>query len=206
VPWHCHVLPAALVALIVGIWIGSDGTLEGWAVSWRSVRESAVLPLVTHMLTHGGWTHVLLNGAALLLLSGPIISRLGSPPVSWLRYMYIIVGSAISGAVLFLVLSRGETSMLGASGAVFGLVGTLARIHPSTGNAVPIRSHRTWAVLKFFFQNHLLLFFLLVIVAVLTGESAFVAWEAHFGGLLFGFFVAPLFLRRALGNREISGC
>jgi membrane associated rhomboid family serine protease len=150
------------------------------------------------MFAHGGLAHVLMNAAALLLLSGPLISRLGKPPVSWMRYIYLMLGSGTSGAILFLMLNRGEaSSMLGASGAVFGLLGTLARVHPSTGHAVPIRSRRTWLVARLFVQNHLILFALLAVVALLAGGSTLVAWQAHLGGLLFGFFAAPLFLQQS---------
>lgn len=202
VSWHSHVPPVALTILILAIWIGLDSRLTSWAVSWNALGRSGALPLIAHMVVHGGWAHVLMNAAALLVLSGPIISRLGAPPISWLRYLYVLVGSGLAGAVLFLMLNRGGTSMLGASGAIFGLVGTLARVHPSTGRAVPIRSARTWVVTKFFVQNHLALFALLAIMAILTGESAYLAWEAHLGGLLFGFFVAPLFLKRAIGEKR----
>ncbi len=196
VPWHAHVLPLGLAAILIGVWLGSDGRMASWAVSWPSLRQHPVLPLLTHMLAHGGLPHVLMNCAVLLILSGPLISRLGDPPVSWLRYLYLFVGSGISGAALFLLLNPGDTSsMLGASGAVFGLLGILARVHPSTGNAVPIRSSRTWLVAKFFVQNHLALFALLALIALLTGGAALLAWEAHLGGLLFGFFAAPVFLK-----------
>lgn len=196
VPWHAHVVPSTLAALLVGLWLISDGRMTSWAISWPMLDQNPVLPIFTHILAHGGVAHVLMNSAVLLLLSGPLISRLGKPPIAWLRYLYLMVGSGISGAALFLVLNHSETaSMLGASGAVFGLIGILARVHPSTGHAVPIRSPRTWMVVKFFVQNHLVLFALLAIIAFLSGGSALVAWEAHLGGLLFGFFVAPLFLK-----------
>ncbi|OBX17650.1 hypothetical protein A9995_15275 [Erythrobacter sp. QSSC1-22B] len=50
-------------------------------------------------------------------------------------------------------------------------------------------------VVKLFVQNHLVLFAVLAVIAFLSGGGALVAWEAHLGGLLFGFFVAPLFLK-----------
>ena len=194
VPWHAHVLPLGLSFLLVGIWLGSAGRMNSWAVSWPTLWQNPI-SLVAHMFAHGGLAHVTMNGGALLLLSGPLISRLGDPPLSWMRYLYLFIGSGLSGAVLFLILNpTGTASMLGASGAVFGLLGTLARVHPATGQAVPIRSRRTWMVAKFFVQNHLALFALLALIAFLTGGSALLAWEAHLGGLLFGFFVAPLFL------------
>jgi membrane associated rhomboid family serine protease len=123
-----------------------------------------------------------------------------------LRYAYLLVGSGLFGAAVFLTLNYGSpVSMLGASGAIFGLLGTLARIHPSTGRAVPIASRRTWLVVKLFIQNHVALFALLALIALLTGGAALVAWEAHLGGLLFGFFVAPLFLQHAaLGSSSDS--
>jgi membrane associated rhomboid family serine protease len=51
-------------------------------------------------------------------------------------------------------------------------------------------------VIKVFIQNHIALFVLLAVVAIFTGRSALVAWEAHLGGLLFGFFATPLYLPR----------
>ncbi|WP_082992800.1 rhomboid family intramembrane serine protease [Erythrobacter sp. QSSC1-22B] len=196
VPWHAHVAPLAIVVLLAGLWLGSDGQMASWAVSWQLLSRNPVLPIFTHIVAHGGLVHILMNSAVLLLLSGPLISRLGKPPIAWLRYLYLLVGSGVSGATFFLLLNNREAaSMLGASGAVFGLLGMLARIHPSTGNAVPIRSPRTWMVVKLFVQNHLVLFAVLAVIAFLSGGGALVAWEAHLGGLLFGFFVAPLFLK-----------
>jgi len=198
VPWHAYLVPLGLVAIIIGIWLALPTEVTGsWALSWNSLRQGQVLPLVLHLVAHGGWAHVGMNVAALVLLSGPLISRLGAPPLSWARYLYLFVGSGLSGAALFLLFHRDSASMLGASGAIFGLLGALARVHPSTGEAVSIRSPRTWSLFKLFAQNHLVLFALLVVVAVLTGRSVLVAWEAHLGGLLFGFFATPLYLPRS---------
>ena len=49
---------------------------------------------------------------------------------------------------------------------------------------------------KFFLQDHIVLFILAVFVAVTTGQITLLAWEAHLGGLLFGFLAAPAFLAR----------
>jgi membrane associated rhomboid family serine protease len=181
--------------LILGIWFTAQEALpQTWALSRASVRQGAILPIVLHILVHGGWLHAFTNVAALLLISGPLISRLGAPPLSWARYLYIFVGSGVSGAAFFLALNSGPGSMLGASGAIFGLVGTLARVHPVTGETVEIRSARSWLLVKFFLQNHLLLLLLISVAAFLSGRAVGLAWEAHLGGLLFGYLVGPLYL------------
>lgn len=198
-PWHAHLLPAGLAAVLLGIWLAvpTDEVMRSWALSAASLRQGRGLPLVLHLFAHGSWIHVGMNVAALLLLSAPVISRLGAPPLSWARYLYLYVGSGLAGAALFEIFNLyGNGSMLGASGAIFGLLGALARVHPSTGEAVSMRSPRTWSVIKVFIQNHIALFVLLAVVAIFTGRSALVAWEAHLGGLLFGFFATPLYLPR----------
>lgn len=196
-PWHTHLVPSALAAVILGIWfiVPPDELRQFWALSGRWLGQDYGPSLLLHAFAHGSWAHVGMNVAALLLLSAPLISRLGAPPISWARYLYLYVGSGFSAAVMFGIFNQeGAGSMLGASGAIFGLLGAWARVHPSTGEAVPIRSKRTWSLVKVFVQNHVALFTLIAVVAVFTGSSALVAWEAHLGGLLFGFFATPFYL------------
>ena len=198
VPWHAHILPAGLALLMLAIWIfAGDQVAVAWALSRQSIESGLILTLILHMFAHGGLLHVLMNVAALLLLSGPLISRLGRPPLSWARYSYLFIGSGLSGAAAFLLLNRDSSiSVLGASGAIFGLVAALARVNPTTGNAVDLRSQRTWLLVKFFIQNHLSLFVFLAIMALASGRWVGLAWEAHLGGLLFGFFATPFYLIR----------
>jgi membrane associated rhomboid family serine protease len=195
VPWHAHVLPLSLGVLLLGVWFSSHEALpRTWVLSWAFVRQGEVLSIVLHIFVHGGWVHAFTNVAALLLISAPLISRLGAPPLSWARYLYLFIGSGVSGAAFFLALNSGSESMSGASGAIFGLVGALARVHPVTGETVEIRSARSWLLVKFFLQNHLLLFLLISVAAFLSGRVVGLAWEAHLGGLLFGYLASPLYL------------
>lgn len=205
VPLHAHLVPLCLAVLMIALWLlfARGGGMESWAVSWDALQRGRVQVVLLHMFAHGSLLHLALNMLALLVLSGPLTSRFGNFPLAWVRYLYVFVGSGLAGAALFLFLTpNDDSSMLGASGAIFGLLGALARVHPATGELVAIRSSRTWSLIKLFFQNHIALFGLLAIVALLTGTSAIIAWQAHLGGLLFGFFVTPLYLPRGGGTAD----
>lgn len=193
-------VPALISGLICIVWVVLNvrGTMTFWAISWPVLEQGAYATLLLHMVAHGGLVHLVLNCAVLLLVGGPLHSRLGAPPIAGLRLLYIFVGSGISGALAFLALNAGATqSMLGASGAIFGLVAALARVHPVTGDSTPIVSSRTWQLAGFFTLNHAALFVLLGLLAFFWGKVAIVAWEAHLGGAIFGFLLAPLFLPEA---------
>jgi membrane associated rhomboid family serine protease len=148
------------------------------------------------MFAHLSLLHLALNALALLVLGGPLVACFGAPPVSWARFLYLYLGAGVCGGIAFAIVHDDPTPVVGASGAIFGVLGALARVHPATGNLVPVGSRRTWLMTKFFISNHVVLFGIAIVVAVLSGQSQSLAWEAHLGGLLFGFFAAPLFLDR----------
>lgn len=198
VPWHAHLVPVVLAIGMVGFWLAAHGQMSSYAVSWVAIRQDRISPLFLHIFAHGGLPHILMNLVALLILGGPLISRLGKPPLSWARFIYLFIGSGVAGAAMFLLMNRDASlSVLGASGSVFGLVAALARVHPITGELVGITSQRTWSLFKFFVGNHFALFALIAVVAVVSGRAIGLAWEAHLGGLLFGFFTAAIFLPAA---------
>ena len=186
----------AIAGILVAIWLAyPQSTLNSWALSAQSVRDDGLKPLFLHMFAHGGVLHILMNAAGLIMLSAPLIVNLGRSPIAFARYIYLLIGSGLSGGVLFLAIhAHGPSSMLGASGAIFGLLGALTRMHPASGQVVPLRSMRTWLLAKLFVREHAVMLALLALVTFYTGSSAGIAWEAHLGGLLFGLVAAPLFL------------
>ena len=181
----------------MAIWYFGDARALGWVVSWSAIERANPVPILLHIFVHESVVHLSLNVVALLLLSAPLVAQLGQPPASWVRYFYLFIGSGVCGALAFLALNMNQqVTMLGSSGAIFGLLGAIARIHPVTGMADSVRSRRTWLVTKFFLQNHFVLFTIAALVAVTTGQITLLAWEAHLGGLLFGILAAPAFLAR----------
>ena len=158
-------------------------------------------------MVHGDLTHLLINSAWLLAFGTPVARR--TDP---LRFLAFFAFAGIAGALLYLIVNGGVlTLMVGASGAISGLMGAsfrfvfrsledggawafagTARHIPLTGLADTLRDRRivtavvAWTVLNI----------LLAWGASGLTEAAGIAWEAHLGGffaglLLFGLFDRP---------------
>jgi GlpG protein len=91
------------------------GTREWFVAVPRLERPSDFLGLVTHILGHASWQH-LLGNFMLILLLGPILEeRQGSVPL----LIMILITAVVTGLINFAFSSHG---LLGASGIVFMLI------------------------------------------------------------------------------------
>ncbi|KQS01527.1 hypothetical protein ASG11_17905 [Sphingomonas sp. Leaf357] len=197
VPWHARVPGAALIAIMTLLWLGHirTGGMGAWGVSGAALADGRWRTVPLHMFAHGGAAHILMNGVALFVLGGPLVARMGDPPLGWPRFVALFLASGLAGMALFLAIHPyGVVPMLGASGAIYGLLGLLIRL-PVEGEALmPIRSARTRKILLDLVKANAWLVVLLAIPALLLGQSGGLAWEAHLGGFLFGLFAGPWFL------------
>src|SRR5690554_2661621 len=84
---------------------------------------SAVTSFLTHMFVHGDPLHLLVNSAWLLAFGTPLARRIGAA-----RFLLFSMVCGIAGALTFLALNPGLLApMVGASGAVSGMLGGLLR-------------------------------------------------------------------------------
>jgi len=117
-----------------------------------------------------------LNGVILLALGKFVASRIGAA-----RTLLLLFLAAVGGGLGFALLSASNAPMIGASGAVFGLIGLWQawdyRMRRSAG--LPVRPVLV-AILGLAVAN--------VVFFVMLGGG--LAWEAHLGGWLVGFFLA----------------
>lgn len=158
----------------------------------------------THIFLHGDWTHLALNSAWLLAFGGAIAYRTGA-----MRFYVFFMLCGVAGAgAFYLANSDLMQPMIGASGAVSGLMGgTLRILFPALDSGgfrrlreAP-RSVRLMALSEALTDRRILVTSaLLVVVNVLTivgfgsaQNSAGIAWEAHLGGYLLGLFTYGLF-------------
>lgn len=199
-PRHAHGPGYLLVAPMIvafGVCLYENGLAKGmtdWGVSGPALAHGRYITLLTHMFAHTGIIHIAMNVSVLLAVSPPLIARLGTVPAAWARYFGLFLASGLSGALVYLAINPFATvPMLGASGAIYGLIGALLRLGPVGEGLVPICSRRIAEAGKQMIKDNALLFVLLTIPAILAHHGGGLAWEAHLGGLLFGLFVGPCF-------------
>lgn len=130
----------------------------------------------TYALLHGGLLHMTVNMIALFSLSKVIVERIGQK-----LFLVVYAVSALGGAIGFGLLSDSNAPMVGASGALFGLLGVwvcwdyLDRRHYGD----PL-----WVTLR---AITFLVAYNLVFWVLLSGN---LAWETHLGGFIIGWLLA----------------
>ena len=137
----------------------SDGSI----VVVRGVDDGAWWQLVTSMFTHVDLLHLGFNMLALYFLGPVLESVLGRA-----RFLALYFVSGLAGSAAVMLLSEPHGQTLGASGAIFGLMGALAVV------AVKVRG-QVQTVLMWIGLN-------LVFTFTVSGIS----WQGHLGGLVGG--------------------
>ena len=147
-------------------------------------RLPAPLTLFTHMFLHGGWMHLIGNMWFLWIFGDNIEASLGH-----MRYLafYVICGLAAAlGQIMLDPIS--EIPMIGASGAISGVLGAYLVLHPRANIKVFVLliifftfwNLPAWIVLGFYFLMQLL-----SQAASTVGEPG-VAFMAHIAGFVAG--------------------
>ena len=146
---------------------------------------------ITHAFLHGGALHLLMNTAVFLGLGGYIARGIGNG-----RFLVLFVVTAIAGALVFGLLAETRGPMVGASGALFGFIGALKRWEWRYIQATGAPQNRFWGtIVGLTILNLMLLLYF-------PGEGS-LAWEAHLGGFIAGFLIAPVLAPRAAGPSPI---
>lgn len=148
--------------------LGANATvLVGEGQWWR---------LFSANFLHGGWLHIGLNGLALLSLGGVLERLLGGS-----RFLLVYLASGVGGTLASAWAAQGPFSV-GASTAIFGLLGAFAVMSWRFGDELPtgIRQSRRWWV------------FILGINGALPLLIPIIDTAAHVGGFVAGALVAYL--------------
>ncbi len=168
----------------------------------REVRRTAApagvaswLTLLTCIFLHGGWMHILGNMWMLWIFGDNVEDRMGH---FWYLVFYVFCGMAASLAHL-LAGPDSAVPTIGASGAIAGVMGAYMVLYPRAQvlSIIPIFFFIQMVVLPapVFLGIWFLLQFFQGTFAMISVQSAGVAWWAHIGGFIAGFVIAWLLKR-----------
>lgn len=142
-----RITPAVRMLLIVtiGCWVvqtllesAGNPVTQMFGLSLAQLKRGFLWQLVTYMFLHGSWWHLFLN-MLLLFMLGPETERgMGRG-----QFLILYFVSGVLGGFGWLIISAVDTPFVpcvGASGAIFGIIGAFAALYP----------HRQITLLLFF--------------------------------------------------------
>ncbi|NLT38745.1 MAG: rhomboid family intramembrane serine protease [Methanomassiliicoccus sp.] len=153
---------------------------------------TAVYTVFTSMFVHYDFAHVIGNMLFLFFLGNPLETRIGKGRFALVYFVSGIVGSMMAALYFIIIEPAPAIFMMGASGAISGVVGTFLVLYPRDEipmfvgpiflPRVPIWvSALSWVILGIF------------LVLLLPSN---VSWQAHLGG-----FIAGMLIGLVLGRR-----
>lgn len=109
-----------VILYVIPILFGQyNDLINGYSVWGPAIREGEYYRLLTGIFLHGGFVHLLFNCYALFVIGAQVENFLGR-----FKFLVIYLVAGISGA-LFSMIFGGNYASIGASGAIFGLMGAL---------------------------------------------------------------------------------
>ena len=142
------------------------------------------LTLITSLFLHGGWMHFLGNMLYLWIFADNVEDKLG---IRKFIFFYLISGIFASLTQAFFNISS-EVPMIGASGSIAGVLGAYLYYFPKAKVLVLIPFFIIFTIKVQAYV--LLIFWFLYQFLNLSNVDSSVAWLAHIGGFVFGYFFA----------------
>jgi rhomboid protease GluP len=171
----------AITAAVSFMAFSSPDLLDLLLLHPTRIEDGELYRLVSVTLVHGGFLHLALNLYALWIV-GPIVEQIWGKPTFVLFYVI----TAIGGSTASFLFSNGPA--VGASGAIFGLVGVILA---GTRAHHPMLDRRARSIVP---QLGMFVIINLIFGFVGTGAGLRIDNAAHIGGLIAGLwlgFVVP---------------
>lgn len=173
-----------------------------YTAQYFTLDFATILSPFSYTLLHGSWGHLAMNMIWLVIFGAPVAYRIGP----W-RSVLFWFATGLGAVILHTALYYGASiPLIGASGAVSGFLGAAARFgfranrrNPRAGLAGqlygPIDSLRQRGVLPFLLVWMVINFAFGSDILGMSGGAS-IAWEAHIGGLVTGYFLIGLLDRK----------
>lgn len=156
------------------------------------VLNGYIYQFVTYMFVHGSFSHILFNMLSLYIFGSALEKRLGTKEF---LLFYFVVGT-LSGisSFIFYYMAGQNTILLGASGAIYGVLLLFAVFFPTSRififGLIPIKAPFLIAI-----------YFFIEVFSQVSGSTGGVAHLTHLSGLVFG--VLYCFMRMKVNPFEV---
>lgn len=156
--------------------------------NWNTIYSS--------MFLHGGWFHIINNMWVLYIFGDNVEARMGG-----IKYLvFYLLSGAAAGLLQTYILPSSQVPMIGASGAVAGVLGAYLILFPRSRVASLVPIFFIFTIVEIPAFIYLIFWFLSQLYsglfAIQGGGGSGIAWWAHIGGFLFGLVISFVFARR----------
>ena len=182
-----------------------DSALRNFIFTWGLIPERLMsdpqgqwMTIFSSMFLHGGWFHVISNMWVLYIFGDNVEDRVGS-----IRYLiFYLLGGMAAAALQTFVRPGSNVPMIGASGAIAGVLGAYLVSFPGARIASLVPILFIFTIVEIPALIFLLFWFISQLYsglfAIQGGMSSGIAWWAHIGGFIFGLVMVPFFRRRTV--------
>ncbi len=173
----------ALFNVIVFAYIAvfNPSLIPKYALSFDKIAAGMGFTLITYMFVHANLAHIALNTFGLMFFGYNMEKDFGAAPT-----LIVYLVSGILAGAAFIISSSPSSMVVGASGAIFGLMAYLTLVRPFQISPMPFLIPMPVALAT-------VLYAIFVVPVFMSGDlSKFgnVAQSAHLGGLLGGTLMA----------------
>ncbi len=187
---------------------GYAGQYSGWGgLGFRAIYLTPELfpqiyTLFTSMFIHGGFAHIFGNMLVLFFVGVPFEDRVG-----WKKFLIIYFLTGMAGALTHSVLNLNSVvPLIGASGAIFGIMGAFAYAYPRDEVLMPIPVGFFMIIRRIKVLYAVFIFAAIETAVVLFDIKDYTAHYAHLGGLIAGVVLAMLLIkkRKRIDDNDVS--
>lgn len=161
-----------------------------WAFYPAGLAHGEWTGVLTSMFLHFNWAHVAANAIGALTFGAPVarLMRGGRGVAAYL--CFYMAGGVVAALGYGLLHLDSPVAVVGASGAVFALIGAATRLLGARGAVRPLTDRRALTMAGAWMGVNALA----GLIGFAPGsEGAGVAWEAHAAGFVFGYLaIGPL--------------
>ncbi|UDF03884.1 rhomboid family intramembrane serine protease [Asticcacaulis sp. AND118] len=190
-PWPAVVLSGLILALFAlqSQFDTRDDLIYAFALNPALLSVDTLDTLVTTLFLHGSWMHAGLNAVFGLAFASGVARVFGTRAGgAALFFIYYLLCGVLAGAVYCALFPDRNVLLIGASGAISGLMGAAVRIGP--GYILPFTDRRVvgmslaWTVINV----------LSAFVSILPSAGT-IAWEVHLIGYAIGLLSIGVWMR-----------